>query len=81
MNSNLSEIDYCVLYLFYVVLKTGEDEAGDDEDEDQQAQLPRALAQREDDRLQGPVECHSAGERDAPGGHGSGGPVSGSALV
>ena len=41
-------------HLLNVVCEAGEAEAGDDEDEDQEAELPGALAQREDDGLQTP---------------------------
>ena len=37
-----------------VVSQTGEDEPRDDEDEDQEAELPGALAEGEDDGLEAP---------------------------
>ena len=50
----LNNLKYFFPHLLNVVCEAGEAEAGDDEDEDQQPELPGALAQREDDGLQTP---------------------------
>ena len=50
----LNKFKYFFHHLLNVVCEAGEAEAGDDEDEDQEAELPGALAQREDDGLQTP---------------------------
>ena len=50
----LNNFKYICPHLLNVVCEAGEAEAGDDEDEDQEAELPGALAQREDDGLQTP---------------------------
>ena len=47
----LNTFKYIFPHLLNVVCEAGEAEAGDDEDEDQEAELPGALAQREDDGL------------------------------
>ena len=50
----LNNLKYIFHHLLNVVCEAGEAEASDDEDEDQQPELPGALAQREDDGLQTP---------------------------